>query len=499
MKSWNRLLSEVEHGEEVVQEDTEKSVPLLNCIPGCEDATTQDVKLDLAKQGILSLGIVRRNPMPNCKLPTDEELKKEPRGTSCEYVAHVDGADVNSMVWKDNACVTLMSTFTSKIPRSVPIEHVWDQLGRQLHPSASIENIKEQLQQLLTSLPQERVQWLNDTLLNRISHASRPEGVQRHTDKWASIAKFCIPVRLSLAIMIFFATWGSYMLRINISLAIVDMTKKVAPTIHIDPECKGDMGFLFGNHTLPDIQEKRIIPWKQIAESAPVVVLVVLHFCNAWGLNFLLIDGPIYMRNVLGYSPTEGGILAGVPYITRLSAGFVFSTLGNHFQQRKIGTVTSMRKGFTIFSHLIPGTFMFVLSWVGCRRTVAVSMIIISYTFSGASVGGVMANATDLSPRYAGVLSSIVDCMGSTTGIFIPIVVGAVTMDSQKMNQWQIVFLINSAMYVFGAIIYLCWGSGQLQPWDSPAPRIEEEIASTSYNSRDSGVYNEPKYDNDEQ
>lgn len=70
----------------------------------------------LYQQGILSLGTVRRNRIPDCKLPTDNEFKKLPRGTSEEYVTNYDGVDITSVIWKDNKCVTFLSTFTGKLP-----------------------------------------------------------------------------------------------------------------------------------------------------------------------------------------------------------------------------------------------------------------------------------------------------------------------------------------------------------------------------------------------
>ncbi|GBO18512.1 PiggyBac transposable element-derived protein 2 [Araneus ventricosus] len=70
----------------------------------------------LHKQGILSLGTARRNRIPNCKLPTEKELKKFPRGSSDEFVTNVDGVDVSSVIWKDNRCVVFLSTFTAKLP-----------------------------------------------------------------------------------------------------------------------------------------------------------------------------------------------------------------------------------------------------------------------------------------------------------------------------------------------------------------------------------------------
>lgn len=69
----------------------------------------------LTKEGIISLGTIRRNK-PNCKLPTEAVMNKQVRGTSDEYMASVDGVDISSLIWKDNKCVTLISTFAGTHP-----------------------------------------------------------------------------------------------------------------------------------------------------------------------------------------------------------------------------------------------------------------------------------------------------------------------------------------------------------------------------------------------
>lgn len=44
----------------------------------------------LSKNGILSLGTIRRNKIPYCKLLTDKDMSKKDRGYSVEYVADVN-------------------------------------------------------------------------------------------------------------------------------------------------------------------------------------------------------------------------------------------------------------------------------------------------------------------------------------------------------------------------------------------------------------------------
>lgn len=80
--------------------------------------TSPDLQLYLAKKGILSLGTVRANRIPQCSLKNDTELKKLGRGSVDEVVATVDEVDISSVRWFDNKTVTFLSTFAGSQPMS---------------------------------------------------------------------------------------------------------------------------------------------------------------------------------------------------------------------------------------------------------------------------------------------------------------------------------------------------------------------------------------------
>lgn len=62
------------------------SLPLVTC---------------LAKRGIHSLGTIRRTRIPNFKFPSEKEMNKKERGSSCKYVCTNDGVDISCVCWKD--------------------------------------------------------------------------------------------------------------------------------------------------------------------------------------------------------------------------------------------------------------------------------------------------------------------------------------------------------------------------------------------------------------
>ncbi|KAF8778934.1 PiggyBac transposable element-derived protein like [Argiope bruennichi] len=78
--------------------------------------TSIPLQVYLKKKGILSLGTIRRNRIPDCKLPTERELKLQVRGSITEFVAEYDGCELSNVSWKDNKTVTMLSTFAGTNP-----------------------------------------------------------------------------------------------------------------------------------------------------------------------------------------------------------------------------------------------------------------------------------------------------------------------------------------------------------------------------------------------
>lgn len=67
------------------------------------------------KSGLLPLGTVRLNRVPNSRIPKDE-LMKQGRGSMMEKVATIDGVKLSLVSWFDNKIVTLMSPYVGMNP-----------------------------------------------------------------------------------------------------------------------------------------------------------------------------------------------------------------------------------------------------------------------------------------------------------------------------------------------------------------------------------------------
>lgn len=186
--------------------------------------------------------------------------------------------------------------------------------------------------------------------------------------------------------------------------------------------------------------------------SVPFWAFVVLHYGNLWGLYFLLTAGPKFVAQVLGFDISKVGLIAGLPYISRMLMGFVFGSIGDILRKRKTLSVTTVRKSFIVFckyhyktqkiymfvkinaiinisAHLIPGLLLVLLTFVGCNQVLSIAIITSSLGFNGAATVTNLQNHQDLAPNYVGTLYGIANFIGTTTGFITPLITAHFTKE----------------------------------------------------------------------
>ncbi|CAG9815232.1 unnamed protein product [Phaedon cochleariae] len=223
---------------------------------------------------------------------------------------------------------------------------------------------------------------------------------------------------------------------------------------------------------------KKLPPYKAMALSIPFLALIILHFGNLWGLFFLMTAGPNFMSSVLGFTLGHTGFLASLPYLARLIFGFVFGYLGDVITRKGWMGKTTIRKSFVVFSHFLPGIFLFAQTMIGCDISWSIVLITMSLGMNGAATITNLHNSQDLAPNYAGTLYGIINAIGSTTGFISPAIVGYLTAEHNGLDQWHIIFYIGGSVYIGCGIVFCIFGSGNVQPWNDPVPLVENKNSS---------------------
>lgn len=113
-------------------------------------------------------------------------------------------------------------------------------------------------------------------------------------------------------------------------------------------------------------------------------------------------------------------------------------------------------------------------SYAGLDTFMVVLLFTLSMGFLGNFFTGVKVNALDLSPNYSGSLVALTNGMAGMAGVVVLPIVGLMTPDS-SLEQWRLVFWITLAVSIGRAIIFIVWGTADVQPWNNPRRLLSPE------------------------
>ncbi|KAL9705868.1 hypothetical protein quinque_009386 [Culex quinquefasciatus] len=214
------------------------------------------------------------------------------------------------------------------------------------------------------------------------------------------------------------------------------------------------------------------IPWSQICKSVPLWALIIGQVGHDWGFYLLATDLPKYMKSILGVSVEDNGLISYFPFLCM----WIFSVISGWICDVQIKknciTRSNARKFWTTVGSLPPAIFIVAASYADCNKLLVVVYFALSVTFMGGFYPGLKVNVNDLSPNLAGVLMAMVNGIGAITGIVVPYLAGVLT-PNQTVSEWRDVFWL--AFWVLNAtnVVFVLFGSGEIQPWNS------EEASST--------------------
>ena len=95
---------------------------------------------------------------------------------------------------------------------------------------------------------------------------------------------------------------------------------------------------------------------------------------------------------------------------------------------------------------------MLVLAFWGREAYACVAIMTLSLGFNGAATVTNLQNSQDLAPNYAGTIYGFINCLGTTPGIFSPLIVAAFTKEQVSLKARQLVDLDNVMPILFHRI-----------------------------------------------
>ncbi|XP_063588209.1 sialin-like [Penaeus indicus] len=171
----------------------------------------------------------------------------------------------------------------------------------------------------------------------------------------------------------------------------------------------------------------------------------------------------IVLRVAMGLA--QNGLLSSLPFLTRYLGGNSLSWLGDLLVAREWLQKRNSRRLFTSIGLCIPAVMLAIVGYVGCNSAAAMTILCIGTFSNGATVSGYVANQHDIAPNFAGTMLGISNMFAFAGAMLAPIIVGVMTPD-QTPGQWQSAFWVATVIYILAATFFFFACSSELQPWN---------------------------------
>ncbi|XP_045116561.1 putative inorganic phosphate cotransporter [Portunus trituberculatus] len=220
------------------------------------------------------------------------------------------------------------------------------------------------------------------------------------------------------------------------------------------------------------------VPWRSLLTCVAFWVTVAVDVGNMFGLTIFFSHLPTYMKNVLGFSIKENGLLSSLPFLFRYLGALSFSFFGDWIiSSGKLSVITSRRLSSAI-AMFFPAVLCLATAYSGCSAIATVTFLCLMNYTNGAVVNSILINYTEIAPNFSGTIFGIGNTAGAITMFLAPVCVGAVIQGQQTMLQWRKVFWMCVPLYVVPEVFYLIFSSATVQPWNSAWEEDEEQTAS---------------------
>lgn len=145
-------------------------------------------------------------------------------------------------------------------------------------------------------------------------------------------------------------------------------------------------------------------------------------------------------------------------------------------------------------AHTIPGLFLLAIPYVSHSPYACVAFITLSFGFNGSGCLTNQSNSHDLAPNFASTLFSVMNGVATTAGFLSPLVVAHFTKDGVRVSlnrisytniinfifvlqntisEWKNIFIIGASAYIVPSVVFMIFGSADIQPWNY-AKRVDE-------------------------
>ncbi|CAL4110503.1 unnamed protein product [Meganyctiphanes norvegica] len=216
------------------------------------------------------------------------------------------------------------------------------------------------------------------------------------------------------------------------------------------------------------------IPWRDILTSPPFWGLLIAFLGLEYGFTVYVTALPTYMKNIMGLSISQNGLISALPIAVRVVCNVFTSIFSDWLLTRKYLTLKTTRKLFLSIALFGIAGVLGGAAFSGCSLPVAIALLCIGSIFMSQMVAG--PNKSEFAPNFTGTLQGIINGTATIVSLLVPLINGFITDGQQTIEAWQIVFLICIPVHIIPGFIFLCLYTTDVQPWNfKHKPNTEEQ------------------------
>ncbi|XP_035824864.1 vesicular glutamate transporter 3 [Aplysia californica] len=221
-----------------------------------------------------------------------------------------------------------------------------------------------------------------------------------------------------------------------------------------------------GKNVTSDLLMSSKIPWCSILTSRPVWAITMGVCCISWGYFMFQSCISQYLHEVLFFDISKNGIISALPFIGFFLVLNVSGACSDFMMKRRVCSTVVLRKIWNVIGLVGAAVSIVALGFLDSTQPVAaVTVLVITVSMLGVCYNNcIICNIADIAPRYSGIVFGFVATVGFLVDEAVPVVVGVVTA-GQTQAEWRTMFFICAGVYLFGAIFYCIFASGQIQDW----------------------------------
>lgn len=213
--------------------------------------------------------------------------------------------------------------------------------------------------------------------------------------------------------------------------------------------------------------KKQNIPWKGIFSNKPFLSSLACRFGAMLVILLLQTKLPGYLSDVLQVSSSMNGMINSVVYIGASISMTISPYLSEIVIRKEYLSRTNTRKAFSGVGLYICVIGFLLLPLIHCNQVHTLLVLIAIVIGCGLTGGGDIIIPAEITKKYPATIYSIINCIVSIIGIFVPLVIGMVLQSANTFTslkvQWDHVFNFSAIIVAISTTAFLFFGSAELQ------------------------------------